>query len=186
MSQTSFDKDKIKILLLEGVHASALERFHAAGYENIERKAGALQGDELAHALADVHILGIRSRTQLTASALAEARRLITVGCFCIGTNQVALKDAMLRGVPVFNAPFSNTRSVAELVLAEAVLLLRGIPEKTRPAATGRVAEERNREFRDPRQNARRDRLRQHRLAARRDGRSARHARAVLRRGETS
>lgn len=130
MSQTSFDKDKIKILLLEGVHASALERFHAAGYENIERKAGALQGDELAHALADAHIVGIRSRTQLTAAALAEAQRLIAVGCFCIGTNQVALKDAMLRGVPVFNAPFSNTRSVAELVLAEAVLLLRGIPEK--------------------------------------------------------
>ncbi|HTL00144.1 MAG TPA: phosphoglycerate dehydrogenase [Pseudomonadales bacterium] len=130
MSQTSFDKDKIRILLLEGVHASAIERFHAAGYENIERRAGALQGDELAHALADVHIVGIRSRTQLTAAALAEARRLIAVGCFCIGTNQVALKDAMLRGVPVFNAPFSNTRSVAELVLAEAVLLLRGIPEK--------------------------------------------------------
>jgi D-3-phosphoglycerate dehydrogenase len=130
MSQTSFDKDKIKILLLEGVHASAVERFQTAGYENIERVSAALQGDELAQALADVHMLGIRSRTQLTAAALAEARRLIAVGCFCIGTNQVALKDAMLRGVPVFNAPFSNTRSVAELVLAEAVLLLRGIPEK--------------------------------------------------------
>ena len=130
MSQTSFDKDKIKILLLEGVHASAVECFHAAGYGNIERIAGALQGDELAHALSDVHMLGVRSRTQLTALALAQARRLIAVGCFCIGTNQVALKDATMRGVPVFNAPFSNTRSVAELVLAEAVLLLRGIPEK--------------------------------------------------------
>ncbi len=130
MSQTSFDKDKIKILLLEGVHDSAVERFHAAGYQNIERKVGALQGDDLAHALADIHILGIRSRTQLTGAALEQARRLIAVGCFCIGTNQVALKDATVRGVPVFNAPFSNTRSVAELVLAEAVLLLRGIPEK--------------------------------------------------------
>ncbi len=130
MSQTSFGKERIKILLLEGVHASAIESFHAAGYENIERVSGALQGDELAHALADVHMLGIRSRTQLTATAISEARRLVAVGCFCIGTNQVALKDAMLRGVPVFNAPFSNTRSVAELVLAEAVLLLRGIPEK--------------------------------------------------------
>jgi len=130
MSQTSFDKDRIKILLLEGVHDSAVTRFHAAGYTNIERQSGALQGDDLARALADVHMLGIRSRTQLTAAALADARRLIAVGCFCIGTNQVDLKDAMGRGVPVFNAPFSNTRSVAELVLAEAVLLLRGIPEK--------------------------------------------------------
>src|SRR5512147_131875 len=110
MSQTSFDKDKIKILLLEGVHDSAIESFHAAGYRNIERKAGALQGDELSRALADAHILGIRSRTQLTAKALADARRLLAVGCFCIGTNQVALKDATVRGVPVFNAPFSNTR----------------------------------------------------------------------------
>ena len=130
MSQTSFDKDKIRILLLEGVHDSAIASFHAAGYKNIERRAGALQGEELSRAIADAHILGIRSRTQLTARALADARRLLAVGCFCIGTNQVALKDATVRGVPVFNAPFSNTRSVAELVLAEAVLLLRGIPEK--------------------------------------------------------
>jgi D-3-phosphoglycerate dehydrogenase len=130
MSQTSFDKDKIRILLLEGVHDSAIASFHAAGYKNIERRAGALQGEELSRAIADAHILGIRSRTQLTAKALADARRLLAVGCFCIGTNQVALKDATVRGVPVFNAPFSNTRSVAELVLAEAVLLLRGIPEK--------------------------------------------------------
>src|SRR5262245_4819647 len=130
MSQTSFDKDRIKILLLEGVHDSAVTRFHAAGYTNIERKGGALQGDDLRAALADVHMLGIRSRTQLTASALADARRLIAVGCFCIRTNQVDLNDALGPGVPVFNPPFSNTRSVAELVLAEAVLLLRGIPEK--------------------------------------------------------
>ncbi len=130
MSQTSFDKDKIKILLLEGVHTSAVESFRAAGYTNLELSTKALQGDELASALTDVHMLGIRSRTQLNPAALEHARRLLAVGCFCIGTNQVALKDATTRGIPVFNAPFSNTRSVAELVLAEAVLLLRGIPEK--------------------------------------------------------
>jgi len=130
MSQTSFDKAKIKILLLEGVHPSAVATFKAAGYTNLELVAGALQGRDLAKALADVHMLGIRSRTQLTEEALAAARRLLAVGCFCIGTNQVDLQAALRGGVPVFNAPFSNTRSVAELVLAEAVLLLRGVPEK--------------------------------------------------------
>ncbi|NJN51193.1 MAG: phosphoglycerate dehydrogenase, partial [Gammaproteobacteria bacterium] len=130
MSETSYDRARIKVLLLEGVHASALETFAAAGYTNLERAAGALQGDALCAALEDVHMLGIRSRTQLTGDALAAARRLIAVGCFCIGTNQVDLTGAMRRGVPVFNAPFSNTRSVAELVLAEAVLLLRGVPHK--------------------------------------------------------
>jgi len=130
MPQTSFDKAKIKVLLLEGIHASAVETFKAAGYTNLELAAGALQGRDLARALTDVHIVGIRSRTQLNAEALASARRLLAVGCFCIGTNQVDLTAAMRQGVPVFNAPFSNTRSVAELVLAEAVLLLRGVPEK--------------------------------------------------------
>jgi D-3-phosphoglycerate dehydrogenase len=130
MRQTSFDKDKIKILLLEGVHPSAVGTFRSAGYTHLEVTAGALEGRALADALEDVHLLGIRSRTQLTAEALDAARRLIAVGCFCIGTNQVDLRRAMQRGVPVFNAPFSNTRSVAELVLAEAVLLLRGVPEK--------------------------------------------------------
>ena len=138
MNQTSFDKDKIRILLLEGVHASAVESFHAAGYRNVEQRREALTGDALAAALADAHMVGIRSRTQLTPTALAEARRLIAIGCFCIGTNQVALDDAMVRGIPVFNAPFSNTRSVAELVLAEAVLLLRGIPEKLAHLKQGR------------------------------------------------
>jgi D-3-phosphoglycerate dehydrogenase len=117
-------------LLLEGVHASALQTFRAAGYTTIDARAGALQGKALADAIADVHMLGIRSRTQLTGEALEAARRLIAVGCFCIGTNQVDLKAATKLGVPVFNAPYSNTRSVAELVLAEAVLLLRGVPEK--------------------------------------------------------
>jgi D-3-phosphoglycerate dehydrogenase len=130
MRQTSFDKARIKVLLLEGVHASALQTFRAAGYTTIDARAGALQGKALADAIADVHMLGIRSRTKLTGEALEAARRLIAVGCFCIGTNQVELKAATKLGVPVFNAPYSNTRSVAELVLAEAVLLLRGVPEK--------------------------------------------------------
>jgi D-3-phosphoglycerate dehydrogenase / 2-oxoglutarate reductase len=132
LHQTSFDKDRIRILLLEGVHPSALANFENAGYRNVTALGGALQGEALAEALADAHMLGIRSRTQLDATAIAAARRLIAVGCFCIGTNQVDLGAATAAGVPVFNAPFSNTRSVAELVLAEAILLLRGIPEKSR------------------------------------------------------
>ncbi len=130
MSETSYDRARIKVLLLEGVHESAVSTFKAAGYTNLELAAGALQGDALTTALRDAHMVGIRSRTQLTEGALAEARRLIAIGCFCIGTNQVNLNAAMRAGVPVFNAPFSNTRSVAELVLAEAVLLLRGVPQK--------------------------------------------------------
>jgi D-3-phosphoglycerate dehydrogenase len=131
LSATSFDKHRIKILLLEGVHVSAVETLKAAGYENLTRLDHALQGDELATALAQAHMLGIRSRTQLTAEVIAQAPRLMAVGCFCIGTNQVGLDAATRAGVPVFNAPYSNTRSVAELVLAEAILLLRGVPAKT-------------------------------------------------------
>jgi D-3-phosphoglycerate dehydrogenase / 2-oxoglutarate reductase len=129
--QTSFDRDKIRILLLEGVHPSAIDHLRQAGYDNVTALGHALQGDHLAAALDDVHMLGIRSRTQLDATAIAAARRLIAVGCFCIGTNQVDLAAATRAGVPVFNAPFSNTRSVAELVLAEAILLLRGVPAKS-------------------------------------------------------
>jgi D-3-phosphoglycerate dehydrogenase len=131
VSATSFDKNRIKILLLEGVHPCAVEALTRDGYENVVELKHALQGDDLAAALADVHMLGIRSRTQLTAEVLNSASRLMAVGCFCIGTNQVDLNAALLRGVPVFNAPYSNTRSVAELVLAEAILLLRGVPQKT-------------------------------------------------------
>ncbi len=130
MSQTSLDRTRINILLLEGVHESAVTAFRNAGYTNIRREKAALQGDALAAALAGVHVLGIRSRTQLDAAALDAADRLIAVGCFCIGTNQVDLHAASLKGVPVFNAPFSNTRSVAELVLAEAILLLRSVPAR--------------------------------------------------------
>ena len=130
MSKTSLDKSKIKFLMLEGIHASAIEVLRSAGYSQIETLPKALQGEELKAKLADVHFLGIRSQSKLTADVLSAAPKLVAVGCFCIGTNQVDLNAARERGVAVFNAPYSNTRSVAELVLAEAILLLRGIPAK--------------------------------------------------------
>lgn len=130
MASISLEKSKIKFLLLEGVHQSAIDTLTAAGYTNIEYLKTSLPEDELIEKLADAHFVGIRSRTQLTAKVLASATKLIAVGCFCIGTNQVDLKAAEELGIVVFNAPYSNTRSVAELVIAEAILLLRGIPEK--------------------------------------------------------
>lgn len=130
MSNTSLEKAKIKILLLEGVHQSAIEALNAAGYENIEYHKTALAEDELIEKIAEAHFVGIRSRTQLNAKVLAHADKLVAIGCFCIGTNQVDLEAASNKGIVVFNAPFSNTRSVAELVLGETILLLRGIPEK--------------------------------------------------------
>jgi D-3-phosphoglycerate dehydrogenase len=135
--RTSTDKSKIRFLLLEGVHPSALAVLRAAGYSQIESLPGALPDDELKARIADAHFLGIRSRTQLTAEVLVHATRLAAVGCFCIGTNQVDLAAARERGIAVFNAPFSNTRSVAELVLAEAILLMRGVPEKNAVAHRG-------------------------------------------------
>ena len=137
MSKTSLDKSKIKFLLLEGVHPSALDILRNAGYTQIETLPKALQGEELKAKLADVHFLGIRSQSQITADVLAGAPKLVAIGCFCIGTNQVDLNAARERGVAVFNAPYSNTRSVAELVLAEAILLLRGVPEKNALAHRG-------------------------------------------------
>jgi D-3-phosphoglycerate dehydrogenase / 2-oxoglutarate reductase len=128
---TSHEKTRMRIVLLEGIHDRALENFTRHGYTTIERHKGALAGDELREAIADAHFVGIRSRTRLTAEVIAGARKLMTVGAFCIGTNQVDLDAAMMRGIPVFNAPFSNTRSVAELVLAEIVFLMRGIPAKS-------------------------------------------------------
>src|SRR5260221_8101147 len=108
----SFPKDRIEIVLLEGVHPSAVAAFNDDGYATITRHAKALQGRALVDAVKDAHIIGIRSRTHLTGDVLASARRLITVGCFCIGIDQVDLGAAAERGIPVFNAPFSNTRSV--------------------------------------------------------------------------
>jgi D-3-phosphoglycerate dehydrogenase len=137
MLKTSTAKNKIKFLMLEGIHPSALELLRAAGYSQIESLPGALEGPELQAKIADAHFVGIRSRTQLTAEVLAHAHKLAAIGCFCIGTNQVDLNAARERGIAVFNAPFSNTRSVAELVLAEAILLLRGVPEKSAVAHRG-------------------------------------------------
>ena len=128
--KTSFPKQDIRVVLFEGISQSAVDVFTAAGYQQVELLSKSLSGDELKARIANAHIVGIRSRTQLTAEVLAEARKLITVGCFCIGTNQVGLEAAELAGVPVFNAPYSNTRSVAELVVAEAIMLMRGIPQK--------------------------------------------------------
>jgi len=137
MGSTSLQKRKIKFLLLEGIHDSAVEALNAAGYDNIEWHPKALPPEELKAAIADAHFVGIRSRTQLTDEIFEHARKLVAVGCFCIGTNQVDLGAATRRGIPVFNAPFSNTRSVAELVIAEAILLLRGIPAKNAAAHRG-------------------------------------------------
>jgi len=137
MSKQSLSKDKIKILLLEGVHQSALEQLKEQGYSNIEYLKTSLAEAELIEKIKDVHFIGIRSRTMLTEKVLAHANKLVAIGCFCIGTNQVDLKAAKIKGVPVFNAPFSNTRSVAELVLGEILLLLRGIPEKSALAHRG-------------------------------------------------
>ncbi|MCG8614529.1 MAG: phosphoglycerate dehydrogenase [Pseudomonadales bacterium] len=137
MTTTSLDKGKIKFLLLEGVHQSALKTLQNAGYTNIEYLTTSLSEEELVEKIADAHFIGIRSRTQLTEKVFEAATKLVAVGCFCIGTNQVDLTAALKRGVAVFNAPYSNTRSVAELVLAEAILLLRGVPEKSAKAHRG-------------------------------------------------
>ena len=137
MGQTSLNKTKIKFLLLEGVHQSAIDTLKAAGYTNIVSYPKALPEDQLIAEIADAHFVGIRSRTQLTEQVLDKAKKLIAIGCFCIGTNQVDLAAATKKGVVVFNAPFSNTRSVAELVIAEAILLLRGIAEKNALAHRG-------------------------------------------------
>lgn len=133
----SLPKDRIRILLLEGIAPTAVELFHGAEYRTIGREKRALEGAALIEAVKGVHILGIRSRTEISEEVLEAADRLIAIGCFCIGTNQVDLRAAARRGVAVFNAPFSNTRSVAELTLAEAVMLMRGIPAKSGAAHAG-------------------------------------------------
>jgi D-3-phosphoglycerate dehydrogenase len=135
--KTSLDKGKIKVLLLEGVHPSAVDAFRRDGYTNIEQHPKSLADAKLLTSLRDAYIIGIRSATQLTRPLFEHAPKLIGVGCFCIGTNQVDLDAAQERGIPVFNAPFSNTRSVAELVLAEIILLLRGIPSRNAMAHRG-------------------------------------------------
>jgi len=137
MSNISLAKEKIKILLLEGVHESALEELKSQGYSNIEYIKTSLSEEDLIKKIANVHFIGIRSRTDLNEKVLKHAKKLVAIGCFCIGTNQVDTKAAQSLGIPVFNAPFSNTRSVAELVIGETLLLLRGIPEKSAKAHRG-------------------------------------------------
>jgi D-3-phosphoglycerate dehydrogenase len=138
MSQhTSFPKEKIKVLLLESISPSAKDAFEKAGYTDVEILTGALNEDELLETLPEVRVLGIRSKTQLTEKVLQAADKLMAVGCFCIGTNQVNLESATDQGIAVFNAPFSNTRSVAELVIASAIMLIRKIPEKNEAAHKG-------------------------------------------------
>ncbi len=134
---TSFSKDKIKVLLLENIHESAKEMFAADGFQ-VEMLSTALGEDELKAKLASVHVLGIRSKTQVSAAALADAKRLLALGCFCIGTNQVDLQAAKLHGVPVFNAPFSNTRSVAEMMIAEIIMLARQLGDRSREVHAGK------------------------------------------------
>lgn len=137
MSSVSFARDRLRVLLLEGIHPNAADVFRRAGYTNVERIEGTVPEDDLPGLLDEVHFLGIRSRTHLTETLFDAAPRLVAVGAFCIGTNQIDLDAAAARGIPVFNAPFSNTRSVAELILAEAILLLRDVPAKNALAHRG-------------------------------------------------
>lgn len=137
MSKVSLSKDKIRILLLEGVHQSAVETLKRNGYSNIDYVKTSLPEPELFERIKDAHFVGIRSRTHLTEAVLEQAEKLVAIGCFCIGTNQVDLDAAKKRGIAVFNAPFSNTRSVAELVLGEILLLLRRVPERNAKAHRG-------------------------------------------------
>jgi len=134
---TSLDKSKIKVLLLEGIHPSAAAAFQADGYTSVVRHPKSLPESKLLEAVGNAYFVGIRSGTKLTARVFEHANRLLSVGAFCIGTDQVDLEAARGRGIPVFNAPFSNTRSVAELVIGEIILLLRGIPARNAAAHRG-------------------------------------------------
>ena len=134
---TSYPKDKIKILFLENISESAVEEMKDAGYTNIKKLSGAISEKELAAEIKGVHLLGIRSKTQITAKVLAKADKLLAIGCYCIGINQVDLDAATHHGISVFNAPFSNTRSVAELVIGSSIMLIRRIPDKNKAAHAG-------------------------------------------------
>ena len=137
MRQHSLSKATINVLLLGGIHASAKQAFERDGYSNVELLDRELAGAELLKKVAGAHILGIRSTTHIDAKVLEHAKKLIAIGCFCIGTNQVDLKNAMLAGIPVFNSPYANTRSVAELVIGFLIMLMRGIPTKNAAAHRG-------------------------------------------------
>jgi len=137
-TQTSYPKDKIKILFLENISEAAIQLFRDNGYSDVKKIAGALSEEQLIQEVKDVHILGIRSKTQITSTILQHAIKLQAIGCFCIGTNQVDLIAAQKKGVVVFNAPYSNTRSVAELVIGASILLIRRILDKNKYAHEGK------------------------------------------------
>jgi len=138
MSQlTSYPKEKINILFLENISDKAVARFKENGYTNVKKLTGALSEEQLIKEIKNVHLLGIRSKTQVTPKVLEAATKLQAIGCFCIGVNQVNLKEAVKHGVAVFNAPYSNTRSVAELVIGAAIMLIRRIPDKNKAAHEG-------------------------------------------------
>ncbi len=134
----SLSKEKIKVLLLERLHDNAVNYFEGNDYSNVECLKDSLDGKELIEKIKDVHLIGIRSKTKITSEILEHANKLIAIGCYSIGTNQVDLQTAKIKGIPVFNAPFSNTRSVAELVISECIFLMRGIPEKNYFAHNGK------------------------------------------------
>ena len=134
---TSYPKEKINILFLENISDRAVKHFKEAGYNSVRKLNGALSEDDLVREVKDVHLLGIRSKTQITARVLEAANKLQAIGCFCIGVNQVDLKKATKQGVTVFNAPYSNTRSVAELVIGLSIMLIRRIPDKNKAAHEG-------------------------------------------------
>src|SRR5512139_2290068 len=134
---TSYPKEKINILFLENISDTAVKQFKDAGYANVRKLGGALSEEQLINEIRNVHLLGIRSKTQITRRVLEQASKLQAIGCFCIGVNQVDLKAATQKGVVVFNAPYSNTRSVAELVIGASIMLIRGIPDKNRSAHEG-------------------------------------------------
>ena len=134
---TSYPKDKIKVLFLENISEKAVQYFKLQGYTDVKKVAGALSEEELIKVIKDVHILGIRSKTFISKKVLDHAKKLQAIGCFCIGTNQVDLKACKQKGVAVFNAPYSNTRSVAELVIGASILLIRKILDKNKAAHEG-------------------------------------------------
>jgi len=134
---TSYPKEKINILSLENISDAAVKQFKDAGYSSVKKLGGALSEEQLIKEIKDVHLLGIRSKTQITKNILEAAHKLQAIGCFCIGVNQVDLKSARQQGVVVFNAPYSNTRSVAELVIGLAIMLIRRIPDKNAAAHQG-------------------------------------------------
>jgi D-3-phosphoglycerate dehydrogenase len=134
---TSYPKEKINILFLENISKTATEKFIDTGYSSVKRMSGALTESELIKEIKNVHLLGIRSKTKVTEAVLKNAKKLQAIGCFCIGTSQVDIKAATEKGVAVFNAPYSNTRSVAELVIALSILLIRKIPDKNKSAHEG-------------------------------------------------